>query len=96
MNSDSVILFGIKSYINVCALGLSLGRALEGNLVERAIIDSMQRCHTLRLEIHGKLFAQRECEMKSVRPPSTVITWPVMKLDSSEARKSTAFAISSG
>jgi hypothetical protein len=34
--------------------------------------------------------------MKSMRPPSTVITWPVMKLDSSEARKTATLAISSG
>ena len=41
-------------------------------------------------------FGYPECDRRSVRPPSTVRTWAVMKLASSLARNSTAAAMSSG
>ena len=41
-------------------------------------------------------FGYPECDRRSVRPPSTVRTWAVIKLASSLARNSTAAAMSSG
>ena len=59
-------------------------------LMDRSYIATAQENNVI--SSHWTL---RSCYIRSVRPPSTQSSWPDMKLDSSDTKKRTAFAISS-